>query len=150
MKKITGLKCKLRNIYTTFVRPVLEQSAPVWHSRLTAENAKDLERIQKAAVRLIMGRRHLNYKTSLSKLNLQELPERRETLCVNFAKRTTQNKKMRHMFPHRKELRSAKRRHTELYHVKNAKTERLKNSAIPYMQNLLNKENNQQRLDESY
>ena len=95
-----------------------------------------------------MGRRHVNYKTSLLNLNLQELPERRETLCVNFAKRTTQNKKMRHMFPNRKELRSAKRRHTELYHVKNAKKERLKNSAIPYMQNLLNKENNQQRLDE--
>ena len=57
---------------------------------------------------------------------------------------------MRHMFPHRKELRSAKRRHTELYHVKLAKTERLTNSAITYMQNMANKENNQQRLDESY
>ena len=100
--KFTSETGDLKNIYTTFIRPVLEQSAPVWQSGLTAENAKDLERIQKDAVRLIMVRRHVNYKTSLSKLNLQELPEQRETLCVNFAKRTTQNKKMRHMFPNRK------------------------------------------------
>ena len=67
--KFTSETGDLKNIHTTFVRPVLEQSAPVWHSRLTAENTKDLERVQKAAVRLIMGRRHVNYKTCLSKLN---------------------------------------------------------------------------------
>ena len=57
----------LKSIYITFIRPVLEQSAQVWHSSLTAENTKDLERIQKAAVRLIMGRRHTNYNTYLAK-----------------------------------------------------------------------------------
>ena len=43
------------------------------------------------------------------------------------------------MFPIRKQERSQKRRHTEYYIVKKANTEILKRSAIPYMQNLLNK-----------
>ena len=67
----------LKTIYITFIRPVLEQSAPVWHSSLTAENASDLERIQKAAVHLIMGIRYEDYHSSLKKLKLETLVERR-------------------------------------------------------------------------
>ena len=43
------------------------------------------------------------------------------------------------MFPKRKELRSNRRRKTEFYKVNKANTVRLKTSAIPTMQNLLNK-----------
>ena len=43
------------------------------------------------------------------------------------------------MFPFRKELRCQTRRKTERFQVKRANTERLKVSAIPYMQRLLNK-----------
>ena len=45
---------------------------------------------------------------------------------------------MKHMFPLRKEYRNAKRRFTEMFVVKKANTQRLKNSSIPYMQKLLN------------
>ena len=37
----------LKNIYLTFIRSVLEQSAVVWHSSLTKINRKDIERVQK-------------------------------------------------------------------------------------------------------
>ena len=47
---------------------------------------------------------------------------------------------MKNMFEHRKEMRSDIRRHTEKYHVKKTNTEIFKISAIPYMLNLLNKE----------
>ena len=56
--KFTHKKEHLKSIYTTYIRPVLEQSSVVWHSSLTLENAYDLERVQKAAVRLIMGAKH--------------------------------------------------------------------------------------------
>ena len=46
---------------------------------------------------------------------------------------------MNHMFPVRREARIQKRRKTEFYVVKKTNTERLKQSSIPYMQNLLNK-----------
>ena len=70
----------------------------------------------------------------MSKLSKKNNPESKDEAHVPSQKRT--------------EIK--KRRYTEMYHVKKAKTERLKNSAIPYMQNLLNKQNNQQRLDDAY
>ena len=43
------------------------------------------------------------------------------------------------MFPKRKEHRENKRRFTEVFAVKKVNTQGSKNSAIPYMKNLLNK-----------
>jgi hypothetical protein len=42
------------------------------------------------------------------------------------------------MFPKRREFRHTKRRFTEKYKVKKTNTERYRNSAVPYMQTLLN------------
>ena len=53
--QFTKTKNDLRSIYLTYIRPVLEQSATVWHSSITEENAADLCRVQKAALRIIMG-----------------------------------------------------------------------------------------------
>ena len=137
--KFTRQRKDLKDIYTTFIRPVLEQSAPVWHSSLTKENSDDLERIQKCAVRVILGKQHTSYENSLEILNLKKLTERREYLSLTFTKRSLKNCKIKHIFPFRKELRSQTRRKTERFEVKRANTERLKMSAIPYMQRLLNR-----------
>ena len=71
--KFTKKRNDLKTIYKTFIRPVLEQSAVVWHSSLTEENSADLERVQKSAVRVIMGKQHINYESSPRSLNLSEL-----------------------------------------------------------------------------
>ena len=73
-------------------------------------------------------------------LNIDPLPLRREKLSTNMAVRTCSNLKMKHMFPRRKELRNQKRRFTEKYIVTKSRTKRLKTSAIPYMQGLLNQQ----------
>ena len=70
----------LKLIYKLYVRSHLEHSAPVWHSGLTLENAKDLERVQKSAVRIIMGGQYESYKLALSKLDLETLESRRKNL----------------------------------------------------------------------
>ena len=44
----------LKTIYVLFIRSILEQSATVWHSSLSEENIKDLERVYKSAVRMIL------------------------------------------------------------------------------------------------
>ena len=54
--KFTKESSDLKSIYLTFIRPVLEQSAPVWHSSLSKENMNALERIHKSEVRLIMAK----------------------------------------------------------------------------------------------
>ena len=88
----------LRNIYLTFIRSVIEQSAVVWHSSLTKTNRKDIERVQKAAVRVIMGKSYTTYKAGLEYLNLLTLDRRRENLCVNFAKKCMKTEKAKSYF----------------------------------------------------
>ena len=59
----------LKTIYFLFIRSLLEQSATVWHSSLTDENTNDLERVQKSAVRIILGDKYIGYTKSLEKLD---------------------------------------------------------------------------------
>ena len=137
-------KDEKRNIYILFIRSILEQSCVVWHSSLTKENEEDLERVQKSAVRIILGRNFSDYGNALSKVNLDYLKVRRQDLCLKFAVKCIKSEKTQNMFPKREKEHAMKARNEEKYHVQHAKTSRLKNSAIPYMQRLLN-ENIKQR-----
>ena len=76
--KFTSSMKDLKDIYITFIRSILEHSCVVWHSGLSKKNSKDLERIQKMAVRVVMGKNFESYEKSLNILNLTTLHERRE------------------------------------------------------------------------
>ena len=128
-----------RNIYILFIRSVLEQSCVVWHSSLTKENEDDLERVQKSALRIILGKEINNYNDALVEANLDSLKDRREELCYKFAKKCTKSDETKHMFPLRMKEHHMETREEEKYIVQHANTERLKKSSIPYMQKLLNK-----------
>ena len=45
----TSNKQDLKKIYLVYIRSILEQSAVVWHSSLTAKNRRDLERVKKSS-----------------------------------------------------------------------------------------------------
>ena len=49
----------------------------------------DLERIQKAAIRLIQGEKYETYEDGLLRANLESLKERREKLCKTYATKCT-------------------------------------------------------------
>ena len=66
--KFTTNKQDLKRIYISQVRSKLEQSAVVWHSSLTQKCKRKLERVQKSALRVIMGPRYTNYSDALKKL----------------------------------------------------------------------------------
>ena len=135
-------------IYIQYIRSILEQSCLVWHSSLTQENRDDLERIQKSAIRIIIGKHYLNYKDGLKKVGIDSLEDRRITLCTKFAKNCLKNKKTETMFPLRKKIHTMDNRCEEKFKVNFAKTERMKKSSIPYMQNELNsgQKNNMKKL----
>ena len=130
----------LKNIYFLFVRSQLEQSAVVWHSSLTEENINDLERVQKSAVKIILGNKYQNYEEALDELGIETLEERRKTLCYRFAKKCLKNEKAEKMFPLNEKKHNMDTRKTEKYIVNHAHTDRLKNFALIYMQNLLNEQ----------
>ena len=116
----------------------MEQSSVVWHSSLTQENKSDLERVQKSAVKIILGDSYRGYKNALNVLNLQSLDERREELCLKFAKKCTRHPKLKGMFPKNIKEHTMSLRTSEKYKVEKTSTERYKNSPVVYMQRLLN------------
>ena len=140
----TNCKQDLIKIYLTYIRSALEQSAVVWHSSLSSKNRRDLERVQKVAVRVILGKNYTSYKNGLQKLNIEALDERREKICLKFAKKCLGNEKLRSMFP-KNVTGNIKRRKTKVFKTKLIKTKRYKNSAIPYMVNLLNNEDEKKK-----
>ena len=133
-------KYDLKSIYLTFIRSVLDQSAVVWHSSLTIKNRKDIERVQKAAVRVIMGKDFTTYKNGLRKLKLETLEKRREILCINFAKNCLKTDQVKGLFPLHHSKHIMKKRKHKKFKTKRIKTKRMKKSALPYMRKLLNDE----------
>ena len=130
----------LKIIYMAFIRSKLEQSSVVWHSSLTEDNRRDLERVQKAAVKIILRRSYTDYEEALKILNLESLDQRRSRLCLKFAKNCLKNEKMKKLFPLASKNHNMDTRLKEKFKVNKAHSERYKKSAVPFMQNLLNQE----------
>ena len=136
--KYTSKFSDLKTIYKLFIRSILEQSAVVWHSSLIQRNSNDIERVQKSAVKIMMGQKYSDYDDALKYLNMEKLSERRQKLCLSFAKKCVKNEKAKVLFPlnnHAKHLRNS-----EKFKVNFAASERYKKSSIPFLQNLLNQD----------
>ena len=58
----------------------------------------DIERVQKAALSIILGRNYLNYQNALEILKLKTLCERREALCLKFANKAIKSEKYSNWF----------------------------------------------------
>ena len=86
-------------------------------------------------------RRLRNFRTcesALIKLDMESLAERREVLCLQFAKKMHNKSKMKHFSQANYEIHPMQTGFEELYEVQHANTGRLQNSLIIYMQRLLN------------
>jgi hypothetical protein len=97
-----------------------------------------LERIQKTAVKIILGDKFITYEQGLLKLDMDNLSERRRALCLSFAQKCSKNPKTSHMFPRNEKTHIMETRKPENFKVQHANTERLRKSSIIYMQHLLN------------
>ena len=130
----------LKRIYILQVRSKLEQSAVLWHFGLSGKNRNSLERVQKSALRVILGKKYTSYSNALKELNIDSLQERRESLCIKFAKKCLKVNKLRKMFPKKFTMHEMSKRNFEYFRVNKTLTNRYLNSAIPQMQRMLNKE----------
>ena len=130
----------LVNIYCLYIRSVAEQSSVVWSSAITDGESLELERVQKVALRIILKDDYLSYEHALKATNLQTLSDRRRMLLKKFALKCTKNERTADMFPLKQNRRNLRKQ--EVYQVTRARTDRLKNSAIPTMQRILNSEAN--------
>ena len=127
----------LVKIYILYIRSVLEQSAVVWNRSISKGEQLEIERVQKCALRIILKHNYTSYEEALNLCGLETLKTRRNKLSLSFAIKCTKNEATRDMFPRKNVL--ANTRFSEKFVVTKSCTDRLANSAIPFMQRLLNK-----------
>jgi hypothetical protein len=121
-----------------YIRSILEQSCVVWNSSITKRNKRELERVQKVAVKLIMGENKL-YSESLKELKITTLKERRDYLSVKFARKCLTSKNTSDIFKKNTRKHKMKLRTREHFQVKHTRTVRLERSAVVSMTKQLNK-----------
>ena len=81
------------DVYMKEIRSLAEQGVPIWHSGLTQNQTRDLEKIKKVACSIILGENYESYTSALKTLGLEKLSVRRKKICIRFAKKTQKHKK---------------------------------------------------------
>ena len=99
-----------------------------------------LERVQKSAIKVILQDKFKGYKQGFAQLGLEDLSSRRKNLCLDFARKCVKNPKLTHMFPKNPKSHIMNTRKNEIFEVHHANTGRFQDSAIIYMQKLLNED----------
>ena len=96
-----------------------EVSATVLDSSLAQLNIDNIERVKKNSFRIILNENYVSYSKALIKLDMDSLSDIRQQFCLNVVLKCVENLQIKLMLQH-------------------ANNERLKNSPMIYMQNLLN------------
>ena len=118
--------------YITMIRPVLEYASPVWHSSLTKKLRDKIESQQVRALRIIFG--NFSYPQLLTLAELPPLHERREILGKKFFNNIIKpDNCLYHLIPPRRcSPVIIKLRVANVLPISKCRTERFKNSYIPY------------------
>ena len=128
----------LIDVYQKQVRSVLELAVPAWHPGLTLAESIDIERVQKAALHIILGDKYSDYHTALVDTQLESLATRRENLCLKFSIKALRNKKHQNWFKLNQGTRDTRTSKPYLCPVV-TRTRRFEKSPISFMTTLLNK-----------
>ena len=81
-------------------------------------------------------------------MKIDSLKERRVKMALNFAKKSSRQDIFSSLFPLNENVHQMKTRNPEsVYYIKKGNTDRMKRSAMPFLQRLLNEDIDKQRKD---
>ena len=100
------------------------------------KNVLDLERVQKAAMRIIYGKNYESYSKTLRELGMVSLADRRNILCLKFAKKSLKVENFGHLFPISSKQHGMRKRHSDVFQINKCNRQRYLKSAIPAMQRI--------------
>jgi hypothetical protein len=119
----------------------------VWHTNLTQDQTYAIKRIQKVALKIILGKDtprkedgHFDYERGLQMCDLKSLFARREARLLDFGKKCLKHPTLKRLFPLNYTVFDDPHsvRNRKLYHENKARTVSYQNSAIPAIQRRLN------------
>ena len=130
----------LKDVYIKQVRSVLELAVPAWNAALSQTEKKDIERVQKTALHIMLADSYQSYATALVQVGLESLDFRRHKLCLKFARKSAAHPKHRNWF--RVNLNTVNTRQEKpLYCPVYSNHDRFDRSPLAYLTNLLNDDN---------
>ena len=116
-----------------------EYAAPVWHSGITARDNLALERVQKRACRIIIGKDYTHYDEALELCNLKTLQDRRDQLCLGFFSSLIESERFHSWVPPKKRhIHGRELRNADKLALPNTRTVRYELSPLLYMAKLHN------------
>ena len=140
LKSFRATRDDLLRVWFSYLRPICEYAAPLWHSSITVAESTKIERIQKRALRIILGGDYTNYIDVLKSLKIPSMHQRREKLCLKFANNVLSSPNFRYLLPDFRDsnrvLRSNIRR--KVNEIK-CITDRYFYSATPFLARQINK-----------
>ena len=137
LKELGAKEDDLVDVYMKQIRPIMELAVPAWHGAITQAEKDEIERVQKAALHIVLGNDYLSYRNALNTVNMDSLDNRRSKLCLKFAKKSSKNKKHKHWFKVKSATKNTRQRKTKFCEVV-ANHIRYKKSPLGYLTNLLN------------
>ena len=75
------------DFYFKEIRSIFEMACQVFHSGLTKYQSSNIEKIQKRALKLILGEHYSTYEEASTLMSAEPLSDRRDTLCLTFINR---------------------------------------------------------------
>ena len=139
LKNLGLNRASLLQVFTMQIRSLLEFGAVVWHSMLTDQNSKAIERVQKTALAVILGPCYVSYENALAQTDLERLDERRAKLSLSFARKAAKHPQHSSWFKMQQENAHMNTRSIKPSFIPaKARTQRLLKSPIPYLTHLLN------------
>ena len=127
----------MKDVFIKQVRSVLELAVPVWNGALTSAERRDIERVQKTALRIIIGEEYVDYQSALDMIGLESLEDRRHRLSLKFAKKSATHFKHKNWFKPtvtKIKTRIEKTKYCPIY----SNHTRFDKSPLAYLTNLLN------------
>ena len=98
MKSIKLEKSIILEYYLKEIRPLSEQGVIVWNSGLTKAQVRQLENIQKVALKIILNNEYSDYLLACKTSGISTLSSRRAQLCSNFAVKLYKTKRCEEYF----------------------------------------------------
>ena len=140
LRRLKNLGASIENlidVYIKQIRSVLELAVPVWHPSLTVVDKVGIERVQRAALQVILGYDYRSYASALEVSNLSTLEDRRKKLCSKFASKSVKHPKHRNWFKVNTKVTVTRQKQPNFCHVI-SRTTRFANSPISYLTRILN------------
>ena len=126
------------DFYLKEIRPLAEHGVAIWNSGLTKGQVIDLEKIQKIALRIILGEDYISYDVACTLMNILPLEYRRTDLCTTFATKLFLSPRSGEFFTPAEKIVNTRSDQQLLLAEKQCNTKRCYNAPHSYLARLVN------------